>query len=167
MMQWCKGPPVTRPWHPYSLPRAECKLLLLFVFAVTFPNSESRGKWNISYIFVSAKKCGNRNKSERHVFLIPSPLPTEILSLLSQSISFLTWSTSSVHLKFWGRRLQEFKQLPGPARITKPVPHIRTAAISQVESSILKNEFIYFNLRIITLQYCDGFCHPSTWICHR
>ena len=113
------------------------------------------------------QNCGNRNKSERHVFLTPGPLPTVILSLLSQSISFLTWSTSSVHLKFWGWRLQEFKLLPGPARITKPVPHIRTAAISQVESSILKNEFIYFNWRIITLQYCDGFCHPSTWICQR
>ena len=27
--------------------------------------------------------------------------------------------------------------------------------------------FIYFNWRIITLQYCDGFCHTSTWIGHR
>ena len=26
---------------------------------------------------------------------------------------------------------------------------------------------IYFNLRIISLQYCDGLCHTSTWICHR
>ena len=25
----------------------------------------------------------------------------------------------------------------------------------------------YFNWRIITLQYCDGFCHPSAWISHR
>ena len=26
--------------------------------------------------------------------------------------------------------------------------------------------FTYFNWRIITLQYCDGFCHTSTWISH-
>ena len=25
----------------------------------------------------------------------------------------------------------------------------------------------YFNWRIITLQYCDGFCHTSTWISYR
>ena len=28
-------------------------------------------------------------------------------------------------------------------------------------------KFIYFNWKIITLQYCDGFCHTSTWISHR
>ena len=27
--------------------------------------------------------------------------------------------------------------------------------------------FIYFNWRIITLQYCGGFCHTLTWISHR
>ena len=27
--------------------------------------------------------------------------------------------------------------------------------------------FIYFNWRIITLQYCDDFCHTSVWIGHR
>ena len=26
--------------------------------------------------------------------------------------------------------------------------------------------FIYFNWRLITLQYCGGFCHSSTWIRH-
>ena len=30
-----------------------------------------------------------------------------------------------------------------------------------------KDEFIYLNWRIITLQYCVGFCHTSTWIGHR
>ena len=28
------------------------------------------------------------------------------------------------------------------------------------------NEFIYFNWRLITLQYCGGFCHTLTWISH-
>jgi len=36
-----------------------------------------------------------------------------------------------------------------------------------VFSLIFKIKFIYFNWRIITLQYCDGFCHTSTWISHR
>ena len=30
----------------------------------------------------------------------------------------------------------------------------------------LLKKLIYFNWRIITLQYCDGFCHTSTWISH-
>ena len=30
----------------------------------------------------------------------------------------------------------------------------------------LKYKFIYFNCRLITLQYCSGFCHRLTWICH-
>ena len=29
-----------------------------------------------------------------------------------------------------------------------------------------KNYFIYFNWRLITVQYCGGFCHASTWISH-
>ena len=28
------------------------------------------------------------------------------------------------------------------------------------------NKFIYFNWRLITLQYCSGFCHTLTWISH-
>ena len=30
----------------------------------------------------------------------------------------------------------------------------------------LKNELIYFNWRIMTLQYCGGFCHTSSWTSH-
>ena len=30
----------------------------------------------------------------------------------------------------------------------------------------LKNLFIYFNWRLITLQYCGGFCHTSTCVSH-
>ena len=35
-----------------------------------------------------------------------------------------------------------------------------------IHVSTLK-KFYLFNWRIITLQYCDGFCHTSTWISHR
>ena len=30
-----------------------------------------------------------------------------------------------------------------------------------------KNLFVYFNWRLIILQYCSGFCHKLTWISHR
>ena len=34
-------------------------------------------------------------------------------------------------------------------------------------SFLFKNKlFIYFNWRLINLQYCAGFCHTSTWISH-
>ena len=32
---------------------------------------------------------------------------------------------------------------------------------------LMVNFYIYFNQRIITLQYCDGFCHTSARISHR
>ena len=32
--------------------------------------------------------------------------------------------------------------------------------------AIAFSEFIYFNWRLIILQYCSGFCHTSTWISH-
>ena len=34
-------------------------------------------------------------------------------------------------------------------------------------ADFLKYKFIYFNWRLITLQYCSGFCHTLTWISHR
>ena len=33
--------------------------------------------------------------------------------------------------------------------------------------SVFIYKFIYFNWRLITLQYCGGFCHTLTWISHR
>ena len=36
----------------------------------------------------------------------------------------------------------------------------------KVCSSLLFKIFIYFNWRLITLQYCSGFCHTLTWISH-
>ena len=30
----------------------------------------------------------------------------------------------------------------------------------------LKNSLIYFNWRLMTLQYCSSFCHTLTWISH-
>ena len=34
-----------------------------------------------------------------------------------------------------------------------------------LDYSLLK-KLIYYNWRLITLQYCDSFCHTLTWICH-
>ena len=36
--------------------------------------------------------------------------------------------------------------------------------IYPLQSLIFFKKSIYFNWRIIALQYCDGFCHTSTWI---
>ena len=33
-------------------------------------------------------------------------------------------------------------------------------------SAVFLNSFIYFNRRLITLQYCGGFYHTLTWISH-
>ena len=38
--------------------------------------------------------------------------------------------------------------------------------VSMVVNDFLKN-CIYSNWRIVTLQYCDGFCHTLTWLSHR
>ena len=48
---------------------------------------------------------------------------------------------------------------------TKPrLPwNIRTIIFFLLEVMAL---FIYFNWRLITLQYCSGFCHTLTWIIH-
>lgn len=129
---------------PLFSPQGWMQIAISLCFCCYFSKLRVKKKVKCFLYLCLCQKCGNRNKSERHVFLIPGPLPTVILSLLSQSISFLTWSTSSVHLKFWGWTLQEFKLLPGLAKITKPVTHIRTAAISQVESSIFKNWIYIF-----------------------
>ena len=32
--------------------------------------------------------------------------------------------------------------------------------------SFLKQKITYFNWRLITFQYCSGFCHTLTWISH-
>ena len=40
----------------------------------------------------------------------------------------------------------------------------RSVSISPWEDMGFLN---YFNWRITTLQYCDGFCHISTWVGHR
>ena len=41
-----------------------------------------------------------------------------------------------------------------------------TSSIS-VQSPLSFKKIFYFNWRITTLQYCDGFCHTSAWIGHR
>ena len=33
-------------------------------------------------------------------------------------------------------------------------------------SFFFKYKFIYFTWKLITLQYCSGFCHTLAWICH-
>ena len=51
-------------------------------------------------------------------------------------------------------------------------PNLKTLIIRLLQLCVICVEcfvffLIYFNLRIITWQYCDGFCHTSAWIGHR
>ena len=47
----------------------------------------------------------------------------------------------------------------------KHVPLLRGRMWSSwLSTYITTHFFFYFNWRLITLQYCDGFCHTFTWI---
>ena len=41
-----------------------------------------------------------------------------------------------------------------------------TPQFKSINSSALSFIFFFFNWRLITLQYCSGFCHTLTWISH-
>ena len=43
---------------------------------------------------------------------------------------------------------------------------MRLSACLKMNLSDLKNFIIYFNWRLIILQYCGGFCRISVWISH-
>ena len=52
-------------------------------------------------------------------------------------------------------------------KLAVSISHFLRGFYKSKECLIFKKLFIYFNWRIITLQYCDGFCHISTWVSHR
>ena len=56
-------------------------------------------------------------------------------------------------------RILEWGALPTPGDV--PSPEIELASLS-----FKKKLFIYFNWKVITLQYFGGFCHTLTWISH-
>ena len=47
------------------------------------------------------------------------------------------------------------------SRLMKLLPHF-----GKIPTSHCSCLFFFFNWRTITLQYCGGFCHTSTWISH-
>ena len=50
---------------------------------------------------------------------------------------------------------------------TREVPGHRRGCYCSVDSFFfLSLSFLYFNWRLIALQYCGGFCHTFTWISH-
>ena len=51
----------------------------------------------------------------------------------------------------------------GPCGLTEPREKLRTYPEEQQSGFFL---FFFFNWRLITLQYCGGFCHTFTWISH-
>ena len=55
----------------------------------------------------------------------------------------------------------------GPAMLTHTINHHSEHQNSHSFYSVFQVFFkIYFNWRLITLQYCGGFCHTLTWISH-
>ena len=65
--------------------------------------------------------------------------------------------------------------LPSPSGCPRVYKYIFTANprllqitlyVFMSSMNIFKKLFIYFHWRLITLQYCSGFCHTLTWISH-
>ena len=63
---------------------------------------------------------------------------------------------AQIHAHWVGDAIQSSHPLPPPSPFA--------FSLSQLQGLFLK--FIYFNWRLITLQYCSGFCHTLTWISH-
>ena len=47
-----------------------------------------------------------------------------------------------------------------------PFPFLYVLDLHLEIQSFSFNQFIYYNWRLITLQYCGGFCHTLKWISH-
>ena len=69
------------------------------------------------------------------------------------------------------------RSVVGPKRSSKALPkaklapkkghgHCLVVCCWSDPQAVFKYKFIYFNWRLITLQYCIGFCHTLTWIHH-
>lgn len=131
-----RASPVTGSCHPPFSPRlnANCCLVAFFCCCCYFSEIRVKRK-EIFLACLSLSKEGNENRPEEQVFLTQACCPhvEPLQPLLSfELVSFLTRSTTSACL---GLKFQGLKLFPGRARITKPLPHIRTAAISQMKPS--------------------------------
>ena len=72
--------------------------------------------------------------------------------------------TSNKTLCLW--EVNVLPRLSGTLTLLLPRPSLLSETEGRKGGNFLK--FIYlFYLRIITLQYCDGFCHTSIWISYR
>ena len=60
-------------------------------------------------------------------------------------------------------RILEWIAMPTSRDLPNPGIKLRCPALQADSFFILIN---YFNWRLITLQYCSGFCHTLTWISH-
>ena len=68
-------------------------------------------------------------------------------------------------MTFWGNLFCKMQHWNTSHSHLHPILNLRLENGTHFLKNIYK--FIYFNWRLITLQYCDGFCHTLTWIRHR
>ena len=68
-------------------------------------------------------------------------------------------------MTFWGNLFCKMQHWNTSHSHLHPILNLRLENGTHFLKNIYK--FIYFNWRLITLQYCDGFCHTLTWISHR
>ena len=75
-----------------------------------------------------------------------------------------------IHLgvdKLWSQALTRPKEQESMRVASCPVTRkVRTHHFLSFFFFLFKTLFIYFKWKLITLQYCGGFCHTLTWISH-
>ena len=107
-------------------------------------------------------------------FLFFFPLGKQIYVSLWDTFSISKLSSKS-HFRrramsdgFWEQGSFPFASIHGPLLPSAWLCNSFCCLFGNVSglSFFLIDWLIYFNWRLITLQYCSGFCHTLTWICH-
>ena len=105
--------------------------------------------------------------------ILPARVPRSVsgVTLAKLGLSFSSCKTKRRMLSLWGNLLQSLHE--GRHWTGKPsLPQDLRALIFffSVNYLIYLNliffSFIFISWRLITLQYCSGFCHTLTWISH-
>ena len=104
-----------------------------------------------------------KRKSRAHQQSLPIPLPQPLTAtnILSVSVDLTVLDISYQ----WNHTLCGLLCVASFIQHNVFEVHPRRSVCQSI-TPFLKNWFIYFNWRLITLQYCSGFCHAFTWISH-
>ena len=90
-----------------------------------------------------------------------------LLQLLIKLWAVFIANTKEERIHYWYKVLfilpQRHFSLP---RYLNAFPFLYVLDLHLEIQSFSFNQFIYYNWRLITLQYCGGFCHTLKWISH-